>query len=98
MSSELIVLITHRPADTQVPELRNFYKHLHERGWSVSGYGDNADERDLLERFHYIVEVFLDLKPWCAIALALRSLFTLSDLIGEVYVRLRTATRRRSWT
>jgi hypothetical protein len=47
----------------QMPELRNFYKHLYEKGWNVSGYGDNKDERDLLERFHYVVDVFLDLKP-----------------------------------
>ena len=47
----------------QMPELRSFHKHLYEKGWNVSGYGDNADERDLLERFHYVVDVFLDLKP-----------------------------------
>jgi hypothetical protein len=50
-------------AVVQMPELRNFYKHLYEKGWNVSGYGDNKDERDLLERFHYIIDVFLALKP-----------------------------------
>jgi len=51
------------PLEKKMPELRNFYKHLYEKGWNVSGYGDNKDERDLLERFHYIVDVFLALKP-----------------------------------
>lgn len=51
------------PLEKKMPELRSFYKHLYEKGWNVSGYGDNADERDLLERFHYVVDVFLDLKP-----------------------------------
>jgi hypothetical protein len=50
-----------------MPELRNFYKHLYEKGWKVSGYGDNKDERDLLERFHFVIDVFLNLKPAYAV-------------------------------
>jgi len=44
-------------------ELRNFYKHLREQGWNVHGYGDNKVEQDLLENFHHVAAVFLDLKP-----------------------------------
>jgi farnesyl-diphosphate farnesyltransferase len=51
------------PLEKKMPELRNFYKHLYEKGWKVSGYGDNKDERDLLERFHFVIDVFLNLKP-----------------------------------
>lgn len=47
----------------QLPELRNFYKNLNIKGWNISGYGDNKDERDLLEQFHLVIEVFLGLKP-----------------------------------
>lgn len=63
----LVVRSAHTHRTGQMPELRNFYKHLYEKGWKVSGYGDNKDERDLLERFHFVIDVFLDLKPAYAV-------------------------------
>jgi len=51
------------PLEKKIPELRSFYTHLNEKGWHLVGYGDNKDEIDLLERFHYVVDVFLGLRP-----------------------------------
>jgi farnesyl-diphosphate farnesyltransferase len=69
-----------------MPELRSFYKHLYEKGWNVSGYGDNADERDLLERFHYVVDVFLDLKPAYAPRPSPKSSLSLSFFLCSMFV------------
>jgi len=42
----------------KVAELKIFYEHLEEPGWTLTGYGEVAAERDLLEQFHHVQNVF----------------------------------------
>eukprot|EP00906_Rhabdomonas_costata_P010043 RCo014117 len=49
--------------DRKTSELISFHEKLYQRGWSISGIGDNADERDLLEHFDLVVTAFLELDP-----------------------------------
>jgi len=50
------------PVDKKVAVLNKFYEHLSQPGWKTTGYG-KGDERDLLENFDHVIEVFMKLKP-----------------------------------
>ncbi len=51
------------PLDQKVPLLRRFYKVTTEEGWSFDGNGPHEKDRDLLVKFHYVVEEFRKVKP-----------------------------------
>lgn len=51
------------PLEQKVPLLRNFHKVTTEEGWSFNENGPSEKDRDLLVKFHYVVEEFRKVKP-----------------------------------
>lgn len=51
------------PLGQKVPLLRNFHKVTTEEGWCFNGNGSGEKDRDLLVKFHYVVEEFRKVKP-----------------------------------
>ena len=45
------------------PLLREFYKVTEQDGWNYDGNGPNEKDRDLLVKFHFVVEEFKKIKP-----------------------------------
>ena len=45
------------------PLLREFYKITEQDGWNYNGNGPNEKDRDLLVKFHFVVEEFKKIKP-----------------------------------
>lgn len=50
-------------ATTKEPLLRNFHKHIEEKGWNFTSNGPEEKDRDLLVDFKVVVEEFLKVKP-----------------------------------
>ncbi|EON62412.1 hypothetical protein W97_01634 [Coniosporium apollinis CBS 100218] len=51
------------PLSEKEPLLRNFHQVLEEEGWSFDGNGPDEKDRELLVKFHYVVEEFRKIKP-----------------------------------
>uniref|UniRef100_A0A6B2L775 Squalene synthase n=1 Tax=Arcella intermedia TaxID=1963864 RepID=A0A6B2L775_9EUKA len=49
--------------DTKTPPLREFHKHLNEKGWKLKGFGDKQTEIDLLEQFDKVIDRLSTIKP-----------------------------------
>ena len=51
------------PLDTKDPLLRDFHNIVDREGWTFDGNGPDEKDRDLLVKFHYVVEEFAKIKP-----------------------------------
>lgn len=51
------------PLEQKDPLLRKFHTFITEEGWSFDGNGPYEKDRNLLVRFHYVVEEFRKVKP-----------------------------------
>jgi farnesyl-diphosphate farnesyltransferase len=50
------------PVDKKIVLLNKFHEQLRQAGWKTSGYG-TAHEKDLLENFDKVIEVYQSIKP-----------------------------------
>jgi len=49
--------------DVRIKELSVFAQHIQNQGWTLSGYGRNANEILLLEHFDKVIDLYVQLKP-----------------------------------